>query len=243
MNPMLIAALLTGGGSLLNWKIQNDAVKAQNAENQKAMAMERAAREAERMRQLDMEKMQAAEVAKALTKADPAEMASKIEAEAEAPDNEFVASADMYNVPTLGGQKADSVVAGDIGKLVADALDRTKGMLKAQSVLSSQGTGIQGTQDALVRMASEIGTTASNRQGSANVARMETSIPAATVTPSSSPIGDLMMLGGMLYGGLGGFGAGKPLMAPGTRAMVTPGMAAGNIFGAPLTGSTLPAIY
>lgn len=246
MAPWLVAALLSGGGALLNYKIQNDAIKAQNAENQRAMAIEAANREAERTRQLAMEKLQAQEVARALTGADPAQRAAEIEAQAEAPDNEFVHSAETYNIPTLQGQKGGTAVSGDIGRLVASALARTKDMLKAQSILSAQGVGAQGVQDDLMRMGSDISTIGGHRQGSMNVSRMETSIPAARVTPSSSPIGDLLMLGGQLYGGFGGFGGfgGGPMVAPGTVGMVTPQAAAGSIFAAPSSGAfRLPAVY
>lgn len=241
MNPFLIAALLSGAGSLYNWNIQNQAINAQNRENQKAMDMERAARDAERTRQRAYESTQAEAAARALMEADPAASAEAVTEVTDTPDNEFVRSAEDYNIPALQGQETDGPVATEIGRIVADALQRTKGILKAQSILSAQGTEMGGTNDALARMAADIANTGSARRGSLAVSNLETSVPAATVTPSSSPLGDLLMLGGMVYGAKGGnlFGN-KPLAVPGmafgTRA------APGAVFGgAPSSG--LPAIY
>lgn len=246
MNPLLISALLTGGGALYNWKVQNDYQKGVNAENAKVMQMEQLARDAERQRQLGMEQIQAERVAKALMQANPETIAQT--ATEEAPESDIVRSAESYNLPVLTGQNEKSAVAGDIGKIVADALARSKGILKAQATLSAQDTGMRDTQDGLTRMASDIATVASNRRGSLAASQRETTIPAATVTPSSSPIGDLLLLAGMAYGGTNGklgelFGKGaSPMVAPGTARMVTPKAAAGSIFGGSIS-SGLPAIY
>lgn len=248
MNPLfLIPALMGGAGAYINSRIQNQAIAAQNAENQRAMAMERAARLAESERQAVMEQLQADAVAKALFKVDPGDTAKTVEAEASDPDNAITVSAEEYNIPSLTGQSQTGVVAGEIGKLVADKLKQTKDILKAQATLSGQGTSLLGNQDALLRMAGDVQNVGRDRAGSLAASRLETSIPAARVTPSDSPIGDILMLGGQLLGGMGGFGslAGGPLVAPGTASMVTPSMASGSIFGAPLAipSSGLPALY
>jgi len=246
MNPLLIAALLSGGGGLINWKIQNDAIAAQNAENDRAMQMERAAREAERARQMSMESLQAEEVTRALMEIDPSKTTGDVTEEVADPGNAFATAAESYNIPSLSGQLTEGGVANSIGKLIADKLQQTRGILKAQSTLSSQGSANQGSRDDLMRMAGVLQNIGSNRRGSLDASRLETSIPAARVTPSDSPIGDLLMLGGQLYGGMGGFGFGgsSPLVAKGTQAMVSPKLAARSIFGAPLTvPSGLPAVY
>jgi hypothetical protein len=47
----LAAAALTGAGSLINNRIQNDAINEQNKQNQRAVDMQRRAADAERSRQ------------------------------------------------------------------------------------------------------------------------------------------------------------------------------------------------
>jgi len=237
MNPLLIAALLSGVGGLANWKIQDDAISAQNAENQRAMMREGEMRNAERLRQRNMETLQADEVARALLAADPAQTAEDVTADVEAPENAIVQAAADYNVPELQGQSADGPLAGDIGRLVADKLKQTRGILKGQATLSGQGSALQGTQDDLARMAGVLQNVGSDRRGSLAASRLETNVTPARVTPSSSPIGDLLMLGGQLYGGMGGFGSligsNAPLAASGTAGAlgVSPNIASAALFG------------
>lgn len=200
----LISALLTGGGALINNKIQNDWIRETNAQNRKAMELERLARDVELTRQRDMEALQADTVARALVDANPANIATQAEESANDPDNKIVMAAEDYNIPTLTGQRTDGPVATEIGKMVADRLAETKDILRAQAVLTAQGTGMQGTQDGLIRMGSDLSTIGSNRRASAGVANLETNVPAADVYKSDSPLGDLLILGGKLFGGLNG---------------------------------------
>ena len=227
------------GGGAINSKIQNDAIGEQNRQNQIATQLQSDARNKENTRQKELEASQAEEVVRALFASDPESIAATAEAEAVDPTNDIVASADVLAAPELQGQLSGGEISEGIGKIVADAARKTKGILKAQSTLTSQGTGLSGIQDALTRMGSNVSTVNSNRRGSLGAARLETSLPAATVTPSSSILGDLLLLGGTaVSGGLGG-GAGG-LFKRGAPKMAN----VGDVFGAPLlAASTLPAVY
>lgn len=206
LDPLtLIGTAATLGGSLINYNIQNDAIEAQNQQNQIAMEEERQARIAEEARQSEMEALQLEAVSRALFDASPEALVSDTaEEEAVIPVEEFQSIADTYNVPALQGQTGEGIVAGQIGQIVADAVNRTRGMLGAQGKLTAQNNAFSGAQDALTRSASEIQNIGSDRSGSIAVAQKETSIPAATVTPSSSPLGDLLLIGGKLGAGIGG---------------------------------------
>jgi hypothetical protein len=206
----LAAAALTGAGSLINNRIQNDAINEQNKQNQRAVDMQRRAADAERQRQLVMERLQADEVAKALMTAAPANVRQMAAAEAADPANETVRSAEEYNVPVLQGQRSDGEVAGNIGQIVQDRLKQTREMLTAQALLTAQGTGMQAGQDGITRMGSEISTVAGNRNRSLGVSQMEANVSPAEVTKSDSPLGDLMILGGKAYGAANGSMANLP---------------------------------
>lgn len=206
LEPFLISALpgiaATAAGSLVNARIQNNAIREQNRQNQIAMDRQTAATEAERGRQLAMERDQAGIIQRALAAVDPGATAARIEAQA--PASEIAQAADTYNLATLPGQMTSGASAEAIGKIVGDAVQRARGILGAQSVLSSQGTSALGRQDALTSMGSRVNTIGSNRAASAGVGRLETQIPAATVTPSDSILGDaLLMLGQGLSGHIG----------------------------------------
>jgi hypothetical protein len=210
MAPWLLAGLLTGGGALINNRIQNDAINEQNRQNQRAIQIERTAREAERARQAVMEQLQADQVAKALMAAAPQNVRQAAETAAADPGNEIVQSAEDYNIPALQGQRSEGEVAGNISRLVQDRLKQTREMLTAQAILTAQGTAMQGSQDAITRMGGEISTTGGNRSRSMGVAQMEGSVPAAEVTKSDNPLGDLMILAGKAYGGINGDFANLP---------------------------------
>lgn len=209
-----IAALAaTAGGSALNAKMQNDAISEQNRQNQIAMQREREMRAQESVRQREFEQAQAEQVAKALFEAAPEKVIEKAEVAAETPDSPINAAAEQYNVPVLTGQVQNEDVDESIGSTIMKATERTKKLLRNAALLSGQSAGMNDAAQSLGRMGSEIQTIGSNRRGSGNVARMETHVPAATVTPSSSILGDILMLGGQ---GLGGY-AGKKAGASGGK--------------------------
>lgn len=205
----ILAIAATAGGSLINNKIQNDAISEQNQQNRIAMERERAAREAESLRQAQMEADQADLVTKALFEASPDKVEEKAEAAVEAPDNAIMQAADEYNVPTLTGQVENQDVNESIGATIANAASRTKGMLRNAALLAGQSGAMNDAMQALGRMGSEIQTIGSNRRNSSRVAGMETSVPAAQVSRSNSMIGDLLMLGGQAAGGIIGNKAGQ----------------------------------
>lgn len=211
-------------GSAINANIANQAIKRQNQENQRAMDMERSAREAETQRQRAMEQEQADRVAKALTQTDTEAQSKRVAEEVASPDNEIVNAVDAYNLMSLPGQIANG---GEIGRIVSDAVKRTRDILKSAATLTAQDRAALGVQDELVRMGGDISNVGSRRQGSINVANMETRVPAATVTRSPSIIGDALLLAGQgLAGRAGqsaGFGAAPAYVRPTTLQFATGG--------------------
>ena len=218
-DPLTIASVVaSASGGAINAKIQNDAINAANAENQKAMDMESKARRSETARQQEMEALQAQEVTDALMTAKPENIVETAAALAADPANEIVKSADVYSTDMLSGQLENTDIGKMIGEKIADRARRMREILTAQATIGGQNTGFSGVGDALSNTGSQIQTIGSNRRGSVNAAMMETSVPAATVTPNSSPLGDLLMLGGSLGAGLGGRAigmAGGPTVAGG----------------------------
>lgn len=204
-----IAGILASvGGSAINAKIQNDAIREQNNQNQIAMRREGEARTAEADRQRQFEKSQAELVANSLFEAAPDKAVAKAEEAAALPTNPINAAADQYNVPVLSGQVQNEDVNDSIGSTISKAAARTRELLRNAALLSGQGDAMNQASQSLGRMGSEVQTIGSNRRASGAVAGMETHVPAATVTPSSSILGDLLMLGGQGLGGIAGRKAG-----------------------------------
>lgn len=208
LDPITLAGIAaSGAGALMNRKMQNAGIAETNNQNQIAMEREKRATEDERVRQAAFEKTQADAVTKALFEVDPANAAKEIEAAA--PTSEIAMIADDYTVPKLQGQLSDGVTAERIGEIISGSTDKLRKVLTAASTLSQQGTRLQGNQDELTRLGSENQTTGSFRQGSLNASQKEKSVPAAEVTPSSSPLGDILMLFGQ---GVAGKRASKNVM-------------------------------
>lgn len=232
LDPFTLAmAATSAAGSLYNANTQNNAIKRQNVENRKAMEIAKANRDLEVERQQGWEADQAARVSEALLGVNPAGTATEVAAKVDDPTNEIVQSAEDYNVPVLTGQVADGKVSKAIGEIVMDRVAKTKDMLRAQATLSGQNVAFGGAQDQLTRMAGDLANTGSKRSGSLGVSRMETSIPAASVYANDSPIGDILMIAGMLGSGYGGkmAAAGKPVFGtPIGQPLVNPGIARAN---------------
>jgi hypothetical protein len=209
LDPLTLAGVAASvGGSVMNNRAQNQAISEQNRQNQAAMIREREAREAETGRQREFELAQAESVTRALSEADPVRTATESQRMVDEPSNQVVAAADDYNVPTLQGQVQNADVNENIGQTIAGQTARTREMLRSAALLQAQGVQNNQIANALFGMGSDVANIGSNRRGSIGVAQLETRIPAATVTRSSSPIGDLLMLGGQSLAGFGGQKAG-----------------------------------
>jgi tRNA threonylcarbamoyladenosine modification (KEOPS) complex Cgi121 subunit len=220
IEPMALAGIGANlAGAAINHSIQSQAVSEQNRQNQIAMQGERAAREAEAQRQLGWENEQAAAAAAALTQADPTRVAQASQQTVEAPNNAVVAMTDDYNVPALQGQTSNQNVAASIGNEIAGRAAQTREMLRSAAMLQAQGGQMNDVAQALFSMGSQVANTGSNRRGSMNAARLETTIPVAEVRPSSSPIGDLLMLGGQAMSGRAGQRAGALLPGGNSRPL------------------------
>jgi len=211
LDPISMAGMaMSAAGSVANAVMQNQAVSAQNAQNRQAMERQRAARDAEVERQRGWEQMQADEVTRALSEADPIRQAEATAAAVDDPGNQVMAAADEYNVPALQGQVANADVDQSIGRTIAGQAERTRNLLRAAATLQGQAGAGNDVAQALFGMGSQVSNIGSNRRGSMNAAAMETNIPAAQVRPSSSLIGDLLMVGGGAMGRYGGARAGLP---------------------------------
>jgi hypothetical protein len=207
LDPMSLLGLAGSvGGSLINAQIQRQAIDEQNRQNRTAMERERTARTQEVDRQRQWESSQAEEVTRALGDASPQTIARETERQVEEPENRILAAADQYNVPTLQGQVQNQDV--DIGGIVSGQAARTRDLLRAAATLQGQASSFNNAGQGLFDMSGMLANLGSERRGSMNASRLETSVPAAEVTPSHSPIGDLLMLGGQALAGRGGQSAG-----------------------------------
>jgi hypothetical protein len=204
----------TAGGTALNAKMQNDAIAEQNRQNQRALEMERVARAAEADRQMEFERQQAELVTQALFDAAPERIVEAGNKVAEAPQAPVNAAVDEFSADDMAGSVQNTDVRDTIGSIIAKKTAQTRELLRNAATLSGQFDGLAEAATSLGRMGSEIATIGSNRAGSIAASRMETSVPTPTVTRSSSPIGDLLILGGTAAGGMAGNKAG----AAGTRS-------------------------
>lgn len=213
LDPITLAGIaLSGAGAAVNRDMQNDYIAETNNQNDIVQAREARATEEERARQLAFERSQAAEVTDALMRADPSRNAEVVAKNAAT--SEISAIPDDYTAPTLQGQVGDSPSAETIGKIVAGSTDRLRKVLGGAAILSEQDTGMRGIGDELMRMSSDVQSIGSARQGSLNASSKERSIPAAEVTASASPLGDLVMLAGQALAGKSASGAlGKKVAA------------------------------
>ena len=236
---MLMSFASSAVGGLVNANIQKNTINEQNKQNRIAMDNSRAAREDEDARQKAWELEQSADVNTALAAVAPETRAADAAAAVADPANEFATVADDYNVPTLQGQIEGGSTTEAIGRIVSEKLNATKGMINAASMLTAQGVSAGDAAQAITQMGGNVANISSNRRGSGGVARLETAIPAATVTPSTSVLGDMLMLGGQLGAGIGGKNVGTGTI--GRRPWYKSGY---GTFGAPLvSGSPLPGVY
>ncbi|WP_299129698.1 hypothetical protein [uncultured Amaricoccus sp.] len=200
LDPFTIAAIAgsvaSAGGAKMNADAQNDAIRAQNAENQKAMQAQQIAREEEAQRQLSMEGQQTDEVAKSLVKANPAGALMRAKQTVAAPDNAITGSAGSYNEEPQAPPIQNKDVSGASAGYEKKSVDTTKTVLDALAMLSALGGETAAAGDAVGRSNSNIQTIGGNRRGSLNANAAETRIPAPTVTANPGLMGDLLMLGG-----------------------------------------------
>lgn len=157
----------------------------QNRENQQAAEQAAAARSQEAARQLEFERQQADEVAKALTKANPETALLTAQAVAEAPSNDIARPA--YNEAVIDPVH-NQVVAQAAAPREAERRASTQERLNAMALLSALDGQFAQTGDAIQRAGSEIQTLGGYRQGSLNANAAETAFRPATVTtlPSTS---------------------------------------------------------
>ena len=203
LDPITLAALAaSAGGAAINRSTQNQAADEQNRQNRMVMEQERAASQAESDRQRQFELAQASAAAKALFDVDPAATAQEVAAAA--PVSETANIAADYTVPVLQGQITDGESAKGIGEIITGATERLRKVLGSAASLTEMAKRSAGNNDAILGMQRDIQNIGGARQGSLNASRLETSIPAATVRASESPLGDILMAGGQIGAGIYG---------------------------------------
>lgn len=218
-DPLSLALLAAStaastGGAMYNAATQNNAIEAQNRENQNAMRIQQANRQAEQQRQLSLEHQQAAEVTKSLMQANPTDAVMRATKTVEDPNNGIVQSTAAYNDAPPAPVQNKAVESASAGH-TADTKARTEGVIRALAMLSALGGDQASVNDRIAQGGSNIRTVGGYRQGSMNANALETSIPAPVVTPSNSILGDLLLLGGQLGSGVAGKSIGAAA-APGT---------------------------
>jgi hypothetical protein len=109
-----------------------------------------------------------------------------------------------YTVPVLQGQITDGESAKGIGEIITGATERLRKVLGSAASLTEMAKQGAGNGDAISGMQRVIQNIGSSRQGSLNASRLETNVPAATVTANESPLGDILMAGGQIGAGLRG---------------------------------------
>lgn len=228
LDPITLATILastaaSAGGAFINNQIQNDAVERQNRENQRAAEQANLARSQEAARQMQLERQQADEVAKALTKANPETALMAAQTVAEAPTNEIATP--VYNEAVIDPVH-NQVVARQAAPREVERRSATQERMDAMALLSALDGQFGLTGDAIQRAGSNIQTLGGYRQGSLNANAAETAYRPATVTPSSSMIGDLLLLGGQagasMAGGMIGSGdAASAIVGGGARRAAT----------------------
>lgn len=197
LDPISLAAIAaSGAGAAYNANVNNQYVDAMNAQNNQSMIREGQAAAEERTRQAQFEADQTAQVMNTLFQVAPEKVQTDAADVASDPHTSYVTAADEYNLGRLDGQVHNDNVTKVIGQTVGDAARETRGILSAAATLAGQSDSFAQSGDALGRMGSELQTLGGFRSGSMNASQLETSIPAAQVTKSYSPIGDLLMLGG-----------------------------------------------
>lgn len=212
-DPIIGAGILaSGAGAIFNAKQQSKFQQAQFDAEQARQATQRAAREAERVRQAGIDEKSFDQVRQALTDVAPVDRADMTTAEATAPDNAIVNAGDRYQ-PLPRSQDAAGSVMGDAGKL-RDEASRVKQRIAAMAMLTAQGVDQSDAARRIGALGQKTADLRSKGRRSSSVADFEAAIPAAQVTPSNSLFGDLLMAGGQLASGYGGQSLGTSGASP-----------------------------
>ena len=191
----------SAGGAAYNANIQNDAVQAQDQADRQAMKIANRQAEAERVRQAALERESAAKVAEALTAADPSLALVRARQ---------VARSDMNPITSAGAEPAvkpqfeNKVVSDATSGYEAESAARTREVTEALAMLAALGQGMTRSGSAIQLAGSGIDSVNSKRQGSMRVSQLETGIPSATVTPSDSIVGDMLLTAGEAGGRMTG---------------------------------------
>jgi hypothetical protein len=219
----LASVALSAGGAYYNGQTQANYVDAVNRANKDAYDMARAAREAERVRQDGLEASSGEAFNEALASMDRASE----DAATEAATADFVDTLNNLQTVTAGeqgfllpGQGESSVAVKDwVARSAHDAAQDAGRRIQALARLTGAG-GSQGARINTVRSAGDtVGVNNGIRRGSLGVNQFEQNIPAATVTPGSTLIGDIMSGIGSLAGA-GVLGGG---LLPGAAGAATQG--------------------
>lgn len=205
-DPMTIAiasTAATAGGTMLNRRTENQAIKAQNKANLEARRAEIDARNEEQQRQDRFADQQAAAVMDTLKVADPGTKVAEVQKIAET--SPVAQQRDMLQDAPVPQAGVDREVAAGVNQSVQSARKRIEAMAK----LAAFGGTMAGVGDTMQGAGDQIANVNSFRRGSMDVSGLERSIPAPMISPSQSPMGDLLIAGGQIGSVYGGSMAGQ----------------------------------
>lgn len=223
-------ALLSAGGQFYNSRSQAKAIARQQQADQDARDRSRLAQDAERMRQLRLEERSFAEQQRGVEQATPEALTAETNTEAAVRGDEAVAGLDDFTVSRLSGQSLDTDVGRAIGATVNAAAKTAQDRLRALARLGAGSAAFGNLGDTIQAGNARIGTINSGRRASAGVAQQEMNIPAARVTPSSSPLGDILTgVGSLVSAGAGGLSGSVDGLGM-VNGKFDPSVAAGDLF-------------
>lgn len=221
---LVASAVLTTAGTVYQNKTQNNFIKEQSRQNNFAAELAANAREAERLRQRDLEKKGLQPFEDSLNAIAPDDMAAKIAAMADARTEETDARAPALTAVNLPGQSSDTDLNRQIGERVAKGVAEGRERIKALNRLSAYGSAFGDAGRSIADNALELQGVNSFRRGSLGAAAQEQGVGPANVRMGSTLPGDIMVGVGQVLGAASGSfgGAGASSAAPLTSPTPVP---------------------
>lgn len=212
IEPLALAALVggtaaSGIGAKMNSDAQNAAIEANNALQKQNVDAVNLAQIEETERQNAMEEEQMARITEALVDANPAAVRERVERMTRSPESP-APKPTSYNRPqttarsTYKNADVDRAAAGYVDKKAST----TEGIVDALERMTAFNTDFSTQSGNIAQIMSDNATTGLKRRGSANAHAMEARRVPGVATPSTSPIGDILILGGKAASGYGGKG-------------------------------------
>lgn len=209
---------LNVAGGIQRSQTQNNFIKAQNRENQRAAEAAARARDLEVTRQRELREQAQLPFQDSVERVTPENIQTNIETALADRSSETDARAQRLTAIRLPGQSSDTDLNREIGAQVVDEVRRGRGEIEAINRLAAFGTAFGDVGRGLSNNALDIRAINDARRGSVAVSGQEQSILPASVRPGSTLLGDVLSGAGQLLpfaaGAAGAGGAG--VSAPGT---------------------------